>query len=237
MAASEKAVERWAALESNPEVLSSFCHLGGVSPQWEVVDVWGLDPDLLGFVPQPVLALILLFPTKDEQGEKVRERQHVEEHPVSASTYFLRQVEGLSNACGTIAMLHAIFNNRDLLGIEGKECTLGKFYTETKNLNAEERGRALDDSADIGSVHNGLVAEGQSHQVEGDKVRHHFVCLTAVDGHLVELDGAYNSGPLVVKSLGDEMLLTAAASHVKEKYLASTDSIQFSLMALVMKQD
>ena len=116
---------------------------------------------------------------------QVRERQHVEEHPVSASTYFLRQgeyfilqsetkyhlsfkVEGLSNACGTIAMLHAIFNNRDLLGIEGKECTLGKFYTETKNLNAEERGRALDDSADIGSVHNGLVAEGQSHQVEGD---------------------------------------------------------------------
>ena len=87
-------------------MLSSFCHLGGVSPQWEVVDVWGLDPDLLGFVPQPVLALILLFPTRDEQGEKVaswrcsftlstqvKERQQVEEHPVSASTYFLRQVE------------------------------------------------------------------------------------------------------------------------------------------------
>ena len=71
----------------------------------------------------------------------------------------------------------------------------------------------------------------------GDKVRHHFVCLTAVDGHLVELDGAYNSGPLVVKSLGEEMMLMAAASHVKDKYLASTDSIQFSLMALVMKQD
>ena len=59
--------------------------------------------------------------------------------------------------------------------------------------------------------------------IVGDKVRHHFVCLTAVDGHLVELDGAYNSGPLVVKSLGEEMLLMAAASHVKEKYLASTE--------------
>ena len=75
----------------------------------------------------------------------------------------------MSNACGTIAMLHAILNNRDLLGIEGKECTLDKFYTETKNLSAEERGRALDDSADIGSVHNGLVAEGQSQQVEGEQ--------------------------------------------------------------------
>ena len=78
-------------------------------------------------------------------------------------------MDGLSNACGTIAMLHAILNNRDLLGIEGKDCTLGKFYTETKNLNAEERGKALDDSADIGRVHNGLVAEGQSQQVEGGK--------------------------------------------------------------------
>ena len=76
----------------------------------------------------------------------------------------------MSNACGTIAMLHAILNNRDLLGIEGKECTLGKFYTDTKNLNAEERGKALDDSADIGSVHNGLVAEGQSQQVEGGQI-------------------------------------------------------------------
>merc|ERR1719429_502178 len=189
MAASEKTVERWAALESNPEVLSSFCHLGGVSPKWEVVDVWGLDPELLGFVPQPVLALILLFPTKDEQGEKVKERLEVEEHPVSGSTYFLRQVEGLSNACGTIAMLHAIMNNREVLGIENGESTLGKFYQATKDLNAEERGKALDKSSEIGNVHTGLVSEGQSRQVEGDKVRHHFVCLTAVDGHRLPCQG------------------------------------------------
>ena len=81
------------------------------------------------------------------------------------------KVEGLSNACGTIAMLHAILNNRDMLGVLENDCTLGKFYQETKDLSAEERGKALDNSADIGSVHNGLVAEGQSQQVEGKHTR------------------------------------------------------------------
>jgi hypothetical protein len=28
--------ERWAALESNPEVLTKFCHLMGVGDDWEV---------------------------------------------------------------------------------------------------------------------------------------------------------------------------------------------------------
>ena len=60
--------------------------------------------------------------------------------------------------------------------------------------------------------------------IVGDKVRHHFVCLTAVDGHLVELDGAYNSGPLVVKSLGEEMLLMAAASSPSVPGLTSSAS-------------
>ena len=29
--------ERWAALESNPEVLTKFCHLMGVQEDWEVL--------------------------------------------------------------------------------------------------------------------------------------------------------------------------------------------------------
>ena len=35
---------------------------GGVPEPWNVTDVFGLDPDLLVMVPQPVKALILLFP-------------------------------------------------------------------------------------------------------------------------------------------------------------------------------
>ena len=55
--------ERWAALESNPTVMTEFCHKAGVPSDWQVVDVWGVDPDPLAFVPQPVVSLVLLFPS------------------------------------------------------------------------------------------------------------------------------------------------------------------------------
>ena len=68
------------------------------------------------------------------------------------------------------------------------------------------------------------------------QVRHHFVSITAVDGHLVELDGAYNSGPNVIRKLeAGQDFLSAAAEFVKEKYISkSGEEAQFALMALVM---
>ena len=100
------------------------------------------------------------------------------EHALASSTYYLKQTEGLTNACGTIAMIHALLNNRfapspgilhtacrGVLGLEGGEGVLEKFYQSTVECGAEERGTALDSSSGIGGVHNSLVAEGQSRQV------------------------------------------------------------------------
>lgn len=78
---------------------------------FEVVDVWGLDPDMLGFVPQPVVSLILLFPSKSRDDEN--RRVTVPDHELASKVYYLTQLKGhLDNACGTIAMLHSIINNR-----------------------------------------------------------------------------------------------------------------------------
>merc|ERR1712154_699756 len=170
---------------------------------FEVVDVWGLEPDLLGFVPQPVIALILLFPSK---------------------VYYLTQLKGhLDNACGTIAMIHSVLNNRDMLGLSGNsECVGERFYQATVNSSKDDRGKCLDTFDDIVNIHNSLVTQGQSGVVESEKVSHHFVSLTAVEGHLVELDGAYNAGPNIIEKIPEDAgFLNTAAKFVKEKYISA----------------
>ncbi|KAK0180850.1 hypothetical protein PV327_003187 [Microctonus hyperodae] len=49
-------------LESNPDVMTKFIHQLGVPSKWTLVDVYGLDQDVLAIVPKPTLALILLYP-------------------------------------------------------------------------------------------------------------------------------------------------------------------------------
>jgi len=234
---SEAEEERWAALESNPEVLTGFCHKMGVSSDFEVVDVWGLEPDLLAFVPQPVIAMVLLFPSRNPDGSRARDKLEVATHALTDQIYYLKQIEGLDNACGTIAMIHAILNNRGLLGLEGGDGKLEAFYQATKNMDAPARGAHLDSYEALSTMHNSMVQEGQSNVLSGDCVKHHFVCVTGVDGHLVELDGAYNSGANIISKIEDgDTLLSSAAKFIKTKYIDSNpDSIQFSLMALVMK--
>ena len=86
--------------------------------------------------------------------------------------YYMRQLEGhLDNACGTIAMLHSLLNNRSMLGVEGGEGVVEKFYNETKDMDGDQRGKFLDTYHDIVTVHNMLVGEGQSDMVQSEKVK------------------------------------------------------------------
>lgn len=86
----------------------------GVPEKWNIFDVYGLDADALAWVPKPVLSLILLFPCSpnyykfsEEESKKIKEKGQV----VVPDIYFLKQY--ISNACGTVALIHSIANNTD----------------------------------------------------------------------------------------------------------------------------
>jgi hypothetical protein len=59
----EQCITAWAAVESNPQCFDELCHALGVPEGWSWSDVYGLEPELLSFVPQPVAAVTLLWPS------------------------------------------------------------------------------------------------------------------------------------------------------------------------------
>ena len=61
--------------------------------------------DQLGEVPQPVVAVMLLLPLDDKYKEIKEEKEVKQEEGI----YFVK----LDEACGTLALVHAVANNMD----------------------------------------------------------------------------------------------------------------------------
>eukprot|EP00826_Nyctotherus_ovalis_P022530 TRINITY_DN1744_c0_g1_i14.p2 TRINITY_DN1744_c0_g1~~TRINITY_DN1744_c0_g1_i14.p2 ORF type:complete len:143 (+),score=55.09 TRINITY_DN1744_c0_g1_i14:152-580(+) len=118
----------WPPLESDPGILTSYMHKIGMSKDWELTEVIGLEPELLAMVPKSAVALILAY---DYTGSKSLEKSAKPE-----VDYFMWQNADLDNACGLIACLHAVFNNRRKVGIEEKS-PLSELWELAKGLSPE----------------------------------------------------------------------------------------------------
>lgn len=217
---------KWKALESNPEVLTAFSRKLGLPEHWAIGDIFGLDEDLLGFVPQPCLAVLLLIPcttkTPDtgssDHGQKL---------------FYMKQPDALGNACGTIALFHAFANHMEELGMKGG--ALASWLDSVKDMTPEQRGDALNSQEDLNDLHNSSAVQGAT-EVKVEGVEHHFICFTSVDGHLFELDGR-KSGPVCHGEIKEASMLHAAAKVIKEAYIApNPDLCEFAMMSLAPAQ-
>jgi ubiquitin carboxyl-terminal hydrolase L3 len=253
----------WIPLESNPEVITAFARRLGMPASFAFHDVYGMDDDLLCMVPAPARALILLFPITPA-SEAFAKRRDAELEAAGAPAcppglFYMKQTVG--NACGTIAMLHAIANCRQAMGLGGgaggsgaaapddadgggddERSFLRRFFAATASLSPAERGRFLErppeGAPDLEAAHRRAAERGDTAAPAAeDDVDLHFVALVPALGRVWELDGrrrgAVDHGPL---SEGGDFLRDAV--RVAKEFVAREaeaeggGSLQFNLMAL-----
>ena len=53
---------RWPGIESDPEVFTELFRKVGLPEAWQIAEVFGLEEDLLAFIPSPVQVLPLCWP-------------------------------------------------------------------------------------------------------------------------------------------------------------------------------
>ncbi len=262
-----KREKKWKPLESNPEVMNKYLERLGVRTEncpLEFCDVYGLDNELLSMVPQPVAAVLLVYPINEaaeeynaevmeatlKLGKKDEETGEVTATPGSAA-FFTAQT--ISNACGTIAILHAIGNNKNFFyppqssdaEADDKEILVpdgfaAKFFEATKNMTPDQRAKYLEGDDDLEEAQAASASEGQTSSPSADDDVHlHFVCFTrSPDGFLVELDGRKKFPIPHGRCEKPEDILEAAATAIKKFIELAGDSALSSLAitALAGKQ-
>lgn len=153
--------------------------------------------------------------------------------PTPENLFFMRQF--VHNSCGTMALIHAIFNN--LKTIELKDGSVMKnFYEKSVELSPEERGKLLEQDSTFIEVHQALAAEGQTAAPPSEeKATNHFIALVNVAGELFELDGSKNF-PISHGSTTDETFLFDSVRVCKEFITRDPKEVNLTIMALANAQ-
>lgn len=226
---------RWIPLESNPEVLNKWSSQAGLVPSVaEFGDVYGLDEELLALVPQPVKAVVLLFPVSAEtEAKREEEDEKIEkggQHAIEPEVLWIKQT--ISNACGTIGLLHALANaNVPFM----PDSPLAKFVGECRKITPYERAKLLETTSLFADIHAEAATAGQTEVPDDLDTDLHFTCFVesahseGTVSRVIELDGR-RKGPVDRGQCTN--LLNDAARIVKDVYLTEGAGMNFNMMYL-----
>ncbi|KAL0478474.1 hypothetical protein AKO1_008214 [Acrasis kona] len=224
--------KHWFPLESNPEVMNNYVQKLGLNvDNFAFTDVYGLDEELLAMVPQPVLAVLMLYPiTKENEAESHKDQEDQEKsgQKLPEELYFVKQTIG--NACGTIALLHSIANNQNNLKLN--DGFWKDYLNTTKNELPENRAKLLEKDDRIEVAHEESANDGQTNKEEHVDTDLHFIAFVEKNGTLYEMDGR-KKFPLSRGTTSSSTLLYDTAKLVRSKYMnLNPEQMNFTLVAL-----
>lgn len=102
------------------QLIEQYVKRLGVKDNVKCVEILGTDPELLEMVPRPVYSVLLLLPI-NARSEKVdadeAEALTKKGYQAPKDVFFMKQHIG--NACGTIAIVHSLANNPQILSEKG----------------------------------------------------------------------------------------------------------------------
>jgi ubiquitin carboxyl-terminal hydrolase L3 len=217
---------KWPPLESDPSIMTEYLHSVGLSSDWEIGECYGLDDDCLNFIPPSCVAMIVNAERLCKEQEKRKGDTNI------LMPYYMKQSSKLDNACGIIACLHSIFNNRDLVDIK-ENSILSKFWDQVMDKTPQERCSTLETFTDFQTIHRTYAMMGQSNRASSqDDVKCHYTAFVLTsDKKLIELDGT-KQGPLLVAE-NIESLVHGTAQELMKRLGEGQISESLSVMTLV----
>lgn len=208
----------WVPMESDPESMNKFLQKAGLSKEWCMKDVHGLDlNDVTSCVPDQtkVLAFVFLFPKTIQAADKGS--------PEPKDVFFIKEV--FPNASGPIALIHVLANNAECVGLKS-DTPLGKFLAENKDKTPEERGKALEKDEKLMEIQ---VSAERKPMAFGE-AEFHYVAIIRHADTLYELDGT-KLGPKSHGKTTKETFVKDAAQACKKFIDENPGEHGFSVLA------
>lgn len=236
--------KRWFPLESNPSLLNQYISkLGFDTHMHGFTDVFSTEQWALDMVPHPVLAVMVLFPMTEKVKNK-RQQLHTNsltEKSDAASSlvenengvWYIKQ--RIRNACGTIAVLHALANVPKSIQ---ETCIRPSSWLDSfiQNCPASssptEKAIYLEHDTTIETYHEDATNDGQtSRGTVDDDIDLHFISFVHVNGKLYELDGRVEQGPVCHGCTTQQDLLKDACGVVQQLMEADPSDMRFTILA------
>jgi ubiquitin carboxyl-terminal hydrolase L3 len=232
--------QHWLPVESNPETFNNYAtKLGLDISQVSFIDVLSTEEWALEMVPSPIYAMACLFPIKEaseahkasEEALRVANLTSKGESYIdpSRSVFFIKQ--SIPNACGTIALIHAIANAIGTIPDSSlsSDSWLQTFISKHITSSPDEKALALENDKALEAAHDAAVQDGQSDIV--DDTWQHFFCLVENNGILYELDGRKQS-PISHGPTSQVTFLTDCITVIRGFMARDPEELRFTMLAL-----